>query len=259
MAIVPKINSMIAKANETTGNADKDLTAAIQSLIDGYGQGGGVPFEYGGFNAEKIAEYEENYTLADTSFVKGSSSSTSATSILATTANKYTNTTGSPTIAYGDKDIIVVQTCRVKPTHSASATKKARQIGYAAVFVTYFSKRKTTDTSAKTTRQANVLTAYVNKYYNTSGVVTRANANYGFYMTPQTPTVANATAASTYVRCGSPILYYRVSTSYETAANIKTVTECTFDWHLDVYTVDAFSTVEAAVNDKIDGILSAIN
>lgn len=41
MAIKPIIESMIAKANETTGKADTDLTNAIQSLADGFGQGGG--------------------------------------------------------------------------------------------------------------------------------------------------------------------------------------------------------------------------
>ena len=40
MAIKPIIESMIAKANETTGKSDADLTVAMQSLIDGYGQGG---------------------------------------------------------------------------------------------------------------------------------------------------------------------------------------------------------------------------
>ena len=218
-----------------------------------------VPFPFGGFNATKFAEYDESWTLDDTSFVKGSSSSTSATSILASTSNKYTNTTGSPTIAFGDKDIVVVQTCKVTPTHGSGATKKAQQIGYVSIYVSYFSKRKTTDTSAKTTRQVNTLTAYMVKYYNTSGVVTRALANYGFYMTPSTPTVANATSASTYLRCGSPVLYYRASTTYETTANIKTVTDCAFNWHIDAYTVDEFSSPEAIVNDTIDEILSSIN
>ena len=40
MAIKPIIESMITKANETTGKSDADLTVAMQSLIDGYGQGG---------------------------------------------------------------------------------------------------------------------------------------------------------------------------------------------------------------------------
>ena len=47
MAIKPIIESMITKANETTGKSDADLTVAMQSLIDGYGHGvssgGGLP------------------------------------------------------------------------------------------------------------------------------------------------------------------------------------------------------------------------
>ena len=40
MAIKPIIESMITKANETTGKSDANLTVAMQSLIDGYGRGG---------------------------------------------------------------------------------------------------------------------------------------------------------------------------------------------------------------------------
>ena len=40
MAIKQVIQSMIAKSNTVTGKSDANLTSAIQSLIDGYGQGG---------------------------------------------------------------------------------------------------------------------------------------------------------------------------------------------------------------------------
>lgn len=40
MAIKPIIESMITKSNTVTGKSDANLTSAIQSLIDGYGQGG---------------------------------------------------------------------------------------------------------------------------------------------------------------------------------------------------------------------------
>ena len=255
-----KIQAIADAIRSKTGKTDKmtleQMPTEIQSITTGSSD---IPFPFGGMNAEKVAEYDEVWTLADTSFVIGSSSSTTATTIKASISNRYTNTTGSPTIAYGDKDIIVVQTCKVIPTHGSGATNKARQIAYGSQFVHWFSKRKTTDTSAKTTRQTYTMSSYVNKYFNTSGVVTRAIANYGFYMTPQTPTVANTTSASTYMRCGSPILYYRVSTSYETADNIKKVTDCQFLWHIDIYTADAFSTPVSRVNDEIDAILCSVN
>ena len=41
MAIKQIVQSMIAKANTITGKSDANLTSAIQSLIDGYGQGQG--------------------------------------------------------------------------------------------------------------------------------------------------------------------------------------------------------------------------
>ena len=39
--IKAKLQGLIEAANAATGNADADLTAAVQSLIDGFGQSGG--------------------------------------------------------------------------------------------------------------------------------------------------------------------------------------------------------------------------
>lgn len=41
MSIKGKIESLISAGNTTTGEADTDLTSVVQSLVDGYGQGGG--------------------------------------------------------------------------------------------------------------------------------------------------------------------------------------------------------------------------
>lgn len=41
MSIRSKIQSLIAAANSTTGESDTTLTDAVQTLVDGYGQGGG--------------------------------------------------------------------------------------------------------------------------------------------------------------------------------------------------------------------------
>lgn len=95
----------------------------------------------------------------------------------------------------------------------------------------------------------------MNQYYNTSGTLTRGVNSYGFYGTPQAPTVASATTASTTVRAGSPILYYRANASYETVDNIKTVTACTWKWTVDVYTVSPQTALQSAINDDIDDML----
>jgi hypothetical protein len=41
MSIKSKIQSLIAAANTATGESDATLTDAVQTLVDGYGQGGG--------------------------------------------------------------------------------------------------------------------------------------------------------------------------------------------------------------------------
>lgn len=42
MSLLSKIQSLITAANNTTGESDATLTDAVQTLVDGYGQGGGT-------------------------------------------------------------------------------------------------------------------------------------------------------------------------------------------------------------------------
>lgn len=46
MTLKEKVQSLITAANGTTGASDTDMTAAVQSLIDGYGGGGSVAPEF---------------------------------------------------------------------------------------------------------------------------------------------------------------------------------------------------------------------
>lgn len=45
-SVKEKIQGLIDKANETTTASDMDLTTAINTLIEGYGKGGGLDDEY---------------------------------------------------------------------------------------------------------------------------------------------------------------------------------------------------------------------
>lgn len=49
MTIKEKIQSLLTAANTKTGETDTTLTDAVQTLIDGYGQGGGLPMSQGTF------------------------------------------------------------------------------------------------------------------------------------------------------------------------------------------------------------------
>lgn len=258
MALTDKLiaiaDAIRSKTNKTASLTLDEMPSEIMSI-----SGGGssdIPFEFGGMNAEFISEYNESWSLADTSFVIGESASTSATSIMSSISNRYTNTTGSPTVAYGDKDIVVVQTVNCEVEHEASATDSARQLKSSYVGLAWFSKRKGTDTSAKTDRQAVPMTANLVKYYNTKGVVTRALAGaYGFYGTPQGPSVSSATSTSAYVRVSSPTLNYRASSSYESTSNIKLVKDVHWYWNVKIYTVDPFTSPACAINDIQDAFM----
>ena len=69
MAIKQIIQSMIAKSNTVTGKSDANLTSAIQSLIDGYGQGGssggGLPDTVEAGDTPIIASNVMAKTIAD--------------------------------------------------------------------------------------------------------------------------------------------------------------------------------------------------
>lgn len=58
MTILQKIQSLLTAANTKTGESDTTLTDAVQTLIDGYGQGGGSGY------AKKTGSFTlaENYT-----------------------------------------------------------------------------------------------------------------------------------------------------------------------------------------------------
>lgn len=250
------LDNLLAFANNKTGKGDTSIGDAIKTLVDGYGGGsGGTPFEWGGMNATLVSEYSEDFTLEDTSFVKGETYSSTATTLLASVSNKYTNTTGSPTYAYGDKDIVVVQTINCEVEHEEGASNVSKMLKGSYVMVSWFSKRKTTDTSAKTSRQVySTNTGYVGiKYYNASGVLSRTvGTAYGFYGTPQMPSVASSTSNSTYVRVSSPSIACRASGTYESATNMKLVKDVKWHWNVKVYAVDPMTSPASVINDLQD-------
>lgn len=243
----------IAEAIRTKGVSGQmtvgDMAGKVLEIPTG---SGGTPFRLGGVNAEKVEEYTESWTLADTSFVIGSSASTSIVRIKSPDSNRFT----SPTIAFGDKDIVIIQTCSTRPQYSAAATNSARTLGYAGCYYSIISKGATADGGAKNTRRIyNMTTPYFIKCYTARGDLTREPYLYGFYMEMETPIFASYTADSTVLRCNSPTLTYRCSSSYHSTANSKAVTACDFNWKIEVFTVDPFTTPAAEMLDRMEEIL----
>lgn len=74
MSIKSKIQDLIAAANATTGESDTTLTDAVQTLVDGYGQGGG-----GEWTTDGLADRSEprgallinNIAIANSAFTGG--------------------------------------------------------------------------------------------------------------------------------------------------------------------------------------------
>lgn len=259
--LIAKLTAIADAIRERTGKKDRlpldDMPDAIRSISGG----GGTPLPWGGMNGELISEYSRDFTLADTLWVKGTTGTTSNTVVTLRAAESYAynNTTGSPTVAYGDKDIVVVQTVNVDAEYDGKQENANLFGGASIVHVTWLTKRKTSDTSAKTTRQAYPTTTNTMvKYRNSSGAWTRVSQQYGFYAAPSSASVASSTAASTYVRINSPTLSCRSYASYQTPANMRCVDAVTWRWNVKVYTVDQNSTPALAMTDAQDEWLKEV-
>lgn len=245
------IQNIANAIREKNGSSDTYKVSEMPDAIKNISGGGGDnAFEFGGLNAQLVASYDEEWGLRDTSFVIGSSASTSATSIKTTQSNRFT----SASIDVGDKDIVIIQSCSARPTHS-STTDTGVQTSYGYVYTSYWSKKRTAPGAALTSREVHNSQKYAIEYVS-GGKTTRSGSNYGFYMTPTAPTLSSVTAQKTPIRCSSPTLYYRASSGIESVENIKNVTACSFKWHVRVYLVDPQSSPGGAINRTLDEMLT---
>lgn len=58
MSVLSKIQALITAANNTTGESDTTLTDAVQTLVDGYGQGGSAPARSKWFRPPDMPDYD---------------------------------------------------------------------------------------------------------------------------------------------------------------------------------------------------------
>ena len=253
MALIEKLTAIADAIRAKLGTSDQmtleQMASAVASIPTGSAD---VHFELSGTNAALVDEQNFSWDLSDTSFVVGSTNPTSATSIRAAESYLYK----SPTLAFGNKDIVTVQTVTVTPTHSSGATQKALSKKYIYQYVTWACMARNNATSAtKGTRRSFNIGLGWNRYLNASGTDSIANAAYGMYATPAAASTASNTAASTYVRANSPTLNCRASATYESQANMLLITECTFEWNIKVYTVDPGSNIASVMYDAVlDGL-----
>lgn len=249
MALTDKLTAIANAIRSKTGGSTSLTLEQMPTEIANIPTGStDVPFGFGGVNAQLVDSNTVTFSLADTSFVVGTTAPSSATSIKASTSAYYTT----PTIAFGDKDIIVVQSVTATPTHSSSASKKAYEQKFCNIYVSSFAKGRAsaTSTALTTRRSTNSSYSYI-LYYNTSGTSTIANTSYGLYATCTYPAFTSTTAASTTLKFSTPTLYARYSSTYESSANMKLITACTWEWKMRVYLVDSQTSPSASIQKEI--------
>lgn len=195
-------------------------------------------FKFSGRNPELVSMYSETYTLADTSFEKGVSASTSAMNIRSSVTNKFM----SDTIDVFDKDIIVIQRMLTDSIHNDSAPKKNLHIRSAQTHTGILSKRQATTGGDRTTRASYSRAVSLLRYYDSKGSDLVNYNTYGFYCTFTTPSVSSQTADKTIVRVNSPALNARGNATYESVDNMKLIEEVIWTWYVEVYLVDPFTS-----------------
>lgn len=252
MSLTSRLQALLTYANNKTGKNDPNLGEAVRSLVDGYGSGGGDS-KLSGTNLTLIDRYEEEWDLSSTSFVIGETAPTSDTRIMESVANKYTKDYN-----YGENDVIVVQKVYTTPIHAPTAIKKGLHVKTLQETIGFFSgARKTPNDPNSFTRRALYVSAPTIFYYNSSGNLSSGTStSYGFYTTPVNPSFISATNSSTTLKINSPICGVRASNTYETAANMKLVTECNFKWTVEMYIADKHSNLMSKyiedANDFLD-------
>jgi len=238
------IQAIANSIRSKTGGTAAMKVSEMATAINGISSGSANIFGYSGTNPVHVASLAEEWSLADTTFDASTTPSTTSTTIKNATNPYFTNANGSPNYNYGDSDIIIVQQCLTVPTYGSGCTNKARMTQATHIHVMYYSKVRATGLTANGTRSSFYYTNTVLEYYGSSGTFSRtSNSNYGLYMTPYAPSLASSSADTTSVKIASPYIYCRGSSSYSSVANLQTVTDCSFKWKVDIYTVDAGTSI----------------
>lgn len=250
------LDALLSYANGITGQTDPNIGDAIKTLCDGYSGSGGVPFKFGGTNPELISTFSEHYTLADTTFDPNGNYASSII-ILPAVSNYYTNTNGSPILDDSNNDFVIVQTGVVTPKHDDAATNIGRQLGRVSIMVSHVIKIPLNGNSGYSRRHnANYNTNIIYHYHSSGALQLTSGNNSGFGISLQNPSISSAVRPNAfYTRIGRPSINVASHNIYESAENIKHVTDLTCDWTVQIYKVDNFSTMYSGIYDTICDIL----
>lgn len=244
------IQAIANSIRSKTGGADAMKVSEMSAAIDGI-SAGGTPLKWGGMNGTLLLSKEATFDLSDTSFVVGTTAPTSATSIRASNTSDSRGVYQS--ISVGSDDIVVVQRIIAIPTLT-DGSSTVRPVATASVGVHQFAKKQTNMSNIGTRYSRGASAVYGNnlyRYVQSSGTETvyslSSGTGYGLYGTPATPSLSSGTSTTPTLTIGTPALYCRASSSYCSTANMKCITACTWYWRVEVYKVDAMSTLADSV------------
>lgn len=238
-----------------------DMPLAISLLGSGSSPGGISVFEFGGTNSRLVSTHYEKWTKADTSFVTGTTAHSSATQIMASVSNKYTTAS----LTLGDLDGCVIQRVLITPTYASDATNTERVVKTAYTVASPWCKRvndaSSTNLDNRTYRYFidTATSTVVSYYYSSSGAYNIGTTPYGINVSLSKPSVASTTASSTTIRVTSPAIRDQYYSGYMSQSNLLKLQDFTVEWYVEVYTMDARSSLaDAIVHSNQDMLLNGI-
>lgn len=141
MSIRSKIQALISAANNTTGESDTTLTDAVQTLVDGYGQGGKETLSW-----HQCPEAVRNYLSAASA-------------------------------AYSDTNVTVID--QYAPAKGSQLVANTKPVGYTIDGVTFCDNEPFVAEPFATTNKAGTLTALDRlRWYNTTPTTPAAGSSY---------------------------------------------------------------------------------
>lgn len=237
MSLSSRLTSLLDYANTVTEVSDTTLTGAVQTLADGYGQGGAVTLVP--YAVRPDAELIQTYTM-DQKAVEDLGLTISAYTTTAQNLKTAANLSPTITVDLSAYRYFVAERFLTIPEYSVTTKGKGRQeylfCSYMYELTRLAANELPTiiDSTKKITSVQNLIatnTLYRLLYWSSSSAIALYATNqYGCYQTPSTPALSGST-----LTIKSPVLGVRGHTTYFTSTYFNALTDIRYQYVIDVF------------------------
>lgn len=237
MSLSSRLTSLLDYANTVTEGSDTTLTGAVQTLADGYGQGGAVTLVP--YAVRPDAELIQTYTM-DQKAVEDLGLTIPAYTTTAQSLKTAGNLSPTITVDLTNYRYFVAERFLTIPEYSVTTKGKGRQeylfCSYMYELTRLAANELPTiiDSTKKITSVQNLVAAnslYRTLYWSSSSAIALYATNaYGAYQAPTSPSLSGST-----LTIKTPVLGVRGSTSYFTSTYMNALTDIRYQYVIDVF------------------------